>query len=67
MSDIFYSHIKHNFSSLVAGVISLNIDGHIVICVWNYGLYLDILRDTVCWKCLCWIPPTPALGHLVYL
>ena len=23
--------------------------------------------DTVCWKCLCWIPPGPAGGHLVYL
>ena len=43
MSDISYSQIKHNFSSMVAGVISLNIDGHIVLCLilWSVSGYIE--------------------------
>ena len=33
----------------------------------SVGALAYIWVDTVCWKCLCWIPPTPAPGHLVRL
>ena len=37
-----------------------------LLCGFSCHFYIWV--DTVCWKCFCWIPPTPApAGHLICL